>query len=62
MPFFEISIKNVKATDNEQAEKVAEGFQTIANTLSPQEVIELAALLKEKPGIVQKAKQYLNIF
>jgi hypothetical protein len=62
MPKFEINIKGVKAKDSEQAQKVADSFQTIANSLTPQEVIDLATLLKEKPGIVAKAKQYHHLF
>ena len=61
MPFYEITIKGVKAENLKQAEKIKAGLQTIANTLIPQEIIELAKLLEENPGIVEKAKQYKHL-
>jgi hypothetical protein len=60
MPSYEITIKGVKAENLHQAENLKAGFQTIANTLTPQEVIDLAQLLKENPGIVEKAKQNIK--
>lgn len=62
MPSFEISIKGVQAANSQQAQQVKESLITIVNSLTAQEVIDLAILLKEKPGIVQKAKQFRNFF
>ncbi len=58
---YNITISGVRAQNEQEAEQLAASFQVIANTLSVQDVIELAKLLKEKPGIVQKAKQFRNI-
>lgn len=57
---YTINIKDVRVNTPQEAEQLAVSFQVIANTLSAQEVIDLAKLLKEKPGIVQKAKQFRN--
>lgn len=62
MPLYKFSMEDVQAANASQAEKVKESLVTILNTLTPQEVIDLAALLVEKPGIVEKAKQFRNIF
>ncbi len=57
---YEINIKDVRVNTEQEAEQLAKSFQIIANTLTVQEVIDLAKLLKEKPGIVKKAKQFRN--
>lgn len=57
-----VVIKDVELDDKKQADKVAEAYEVFAKTLSAQETIDLAALLNEKPGIVQKAKQYRHLF
>ena len=61
MPLYKVSLDNVEAANATQAEKVKESLLTILNTMSPQEGIDFAALLKEKPGIVQKANPFRNI-
>jgi hypothetical protein len=61
MPLYDLNLSGVEAKDISQAEQVKESLVTIVNRLKPQEIIDLAALLKEKPGIVEKAKQFRNI-
>jgi hypothetical protein len=61
MPTCEITLKGVQVKDAQQAETLRDSFQQIANTLSAKDVIDLAALLKAKPGIVQQAKSFLHL-
>ena len=61
MPLYDLNLSGVEAKDISQAEQVKESLVTIVNRLKPQEIIDLAVLLKEKPGIVEKAKQFRNI-
>lgn len=62
MPKYTITIKGVDLDKPEQAEQSAEDLRTIVNALSATELHELSQLLKEKPGIVAKAKQFRHLF
>jgi hypothetical protein len=58
---YEITIKGIQANSPEQAAQIAAALETIKNQLSNTDLIDLAQLLKQKPGIVQKAKQFANL-
>jgi hypothetical protein len=58
---YEITIKGIQANSPEQAQQIAAALETIKNQLSNNDLIDLAQLLKQKPGIVQKAKQFSHL-
>lgn len=60
MPSYQFSISGINATNGQEAEKIKESLLTIYNSLSTTDLHELAKLLKENPGIVQKAKSFKN--
>ncbi len=55
----EITI-GIEAPDREQAVALAQALVQIKNSLSDQDLKDLARLLKEKPGMVKTAKRFLG--
>lgn len=58
MPIYQFTIKDVNAANGQEAERIKESLLTVYNSLSAADLFELAKLLKENPGIVQKAKEF----
>jgi uncharacterized protein YjgD (DUF1641 family) len=50
----------IQATDKEKAGEVVSNLLEIYNALNDADLEDLAKLLKENPGIVQTAKNYLG--
>lgn len=58
MALYNISITGVQADTPEQAQQIANALTKIKNHLTNQQITELADLLEQHPGIVEKAKQF----
>jgi len=50
----------IEAQSQQQAEEIANALVSITNSLSDKDLLDLAKLLKEKPGIVKTAKKFLG--
>lgn len=50
----------LKAESQQEANQLVEALLEIKNCLSNKDLLELAKLLKEKPGIVKTAKKFLG--
>ncbi len=50
----------IEAQSEKQAEELAKALVEIKNSLSDKDLLDLANLLKEKPGIVKTAKKFLG--
>lgn len=55
----EITI-GIEAQSEQQAEELAEALVQIKNALSDKDLLDLARILKEKPGIIKTAKKFLG--
>jgi hypothetical protein len=55
-----VEIKIGEGLEEKKAIEVAQAVIDIVNTLSTQDVIELAELLKKNPSIVKTAKAFLG--
>lgn len=49
----------IEAPTEQKAEEIANSLVSIKNSLSDKDLLDLAKLLKEKPGIVKTAKKFL---
>ncbi|MDP2385684.1 MAG: hypothetical protein Q8M29_04895 [Bacteroidota bacterium] len=56
---YEVTI-GIEAPNEQQATEITQALLGIVNNLSVADLKDLAKLLKENPGIVQKAKKYLG--
>ena len=56
---YEVTI-GIEAPNEQQATELTHALLGIVNNLSVADLKDLAKLLKENPGIVQKAKKYLG--
>lgn len=56
---YEVTI-GIEAPNEQQATELTQALLGIVNNLSVTDLKDLAKLLKENPGIVQKAKKYLG--
>lgn len=56
---YEVTI-GIEAPNEQQATELTQALLGIVNSLSVTDLKDLAKLLKENPGIVQKAKKYLG--
>lgn len=55
----EITI-GIEAQSGQQAEELAQALVQIKNSLSDKDLLDLAKILKEKPGIIKTAKKFLS--
>jgi len=55
----EITI-GIEAQSEKQAEELAQALVQIKNSLSDKDLLDLAKILKEKPGIIKTAKKFLG--
>lgn len=55
----EITI-GIEAPSKEYAQRIAEALVQIKNSLSDKDLVDLARLLKENPGIIKTAKKFLG--
>jgi len=53
-------VVGIDATNEQQADELAKALVQIKNSLSDKDLLDLAKLLKEKPGIVKTAKKFLG--
>lgn len=50
----------IEAESQQKAVEIAQALVDIKNALTVDDLLELRKILKEKPGIVQKAKRFLG--
>lgn len=50
----------IEAESQQKAVAIVQALVQIKNCLSEQDLIELAKILKEKPGVVKMAKKFLG--
>lgn len=55
----EITI-GIEAQTEKQAEELGQALVQIKNSLSDKDLLDLAKILKEKPGIIKTAKKFLG--